>query len=116
MADIHPKLTHVDLDRSFILGVIYDDKSLTLEMEFRLESGHPDFAEPEEGEDGCFKQGFVRFSDLEDLRLRKTKVEEGKEQDFSEIFSATIAEDYAHVDSGWGEIELTAGSIRVAFD
>jgi len=27
-----------------------------------------------------------------------------------------ITEDYAHIDSGWGEIELTAGSIRVAFD
>ena len=116
MADTHPKLAKIDLNRSFILGVIYDDKSLALEMDFRLEADHPDFTPPPPGEEGCYKSGFVRFADLDDLRLKKTKVEEGKTQDLSVIYSAEITEDFAHIDSGWGEIELTANSVRVAFD
>jgi len=117
MAEQHPKLAKIDLDRSFILGVIYDDSSLTLEMDFRLEADHPDFKAPAEaGDDGCFKQGFVKFSELDDLRLRKTKVEEGNNADLSIINSATISADYAFIDSGWGEIELTAQTIRIAFD
>lgn len=116
MADRHPKLLKIDLARSFILGVIYDDKSLALEMDFRLEADHPDFIPPQPGEEGCYKQGFVRFADLDDLHIKKTKVIEGQQQDLSVIHSAMITDDYAHIDSGWGEIELTAGSIRVAFD
>ena len=112
----HPKLAKIDLDKSYILGVIYDDESLTLEMDFRLEADHPEFRPPEEGQDGRYRQGFVRFSDMDDLRLRKTKVEDGEDVDLSIINSATIDADYAFVDSGWGEIELTAQSIQIAFD
>lgn len=116
MADKHPKLAKIDLDRSYILGVIYDDQSLTLELDFRLEADHPDFVPPKKGEEGCYRQGFVKFSDLDDLRLRQTKAADGKNLDLSIIHSATITDDYAHVESNWGEIELTAQSIRVAFD
>ncbi|WP_284125240.1 hypothetical protein [Parerythrobacter aestuarii] len=112
----HPKLEKINLDKSYILGVIYDDESLTLEMDFRLEADHPEFKAPEAGQDGCYRQGFVRFSDMDDLRLRKTKVEEGKNVDLSIINAATIDADYAFIDSGWGEIELTAQSIQIAFD
>lgn len=112
----HPKLAGIDLDRSYILGVIYDDESLTLEMDFRLEPGHPKYRAPAAEADGCFNKGFVRFSDMDDLRLRKTKVGEDQKVDLSIINSATIDADYAFIDSGWGEIELTAQSIQIAFD
>lgn len=68
----HPKLENVDLDTSYILGVIYDDVSLTLEMDFHLLEGHPRF-EQTDAEEGCYRKGFIRFSDMEDLRLKKTK-------------------------------------------
>ncbi|WP_128892459.1 hypothetical protein [Erythrobacter sp. HKB08] len=112
----HPKLEGIDIEGSYILGVIYDDVSLTLEMDFRLKESHPKYAEPAEGEDGCFRQGFIRFADMDDLRLRKAKAEEGKEVDYSDIYSATFDGDYANIASGWGEIELTAQSIQIALD
>ena len=112
----HPKIAGIDLDKSYILGVIYDDESLTLEMDFCLQPGHAKYRVPAEGEDGCYNKGFIRFSDMDDLRLRKTKVPEGEQVDFSIITTATIDADYAFIDSGWGEIELTARSIQVAFD
>ena len=111
----HPKLEFVDLDSSYILGVIYDDESLTLEMDFRLLDGHPRH-EPTDDAEGCYRKGFIRFSDFDDLRLRKAVVEDGKQTDYSVIRTATIEGDYAFIDSGWGEIELTAQSIRIAVD
>ena len=113
--DRHPKLTGIDLDTSYILGVIYDDDSLTLEMDFHLLSDHPRYEAPDSDE-GCYRKGFIRFADFDDLRLRKTRVAEGKVIDLSVINSATIEGEYAFIDSGWGEIELTARTIQVAVD
>ena len=109
------QLAGIELDKSYILGVIYDDESLTLEMDFRLAPGHPRYEQPE-GDDGCYRNGFIRFADIDDLRLRKAKVEPGQDVNYSDVYSATIDGDYANISSGWGEIELTARSIRVAVD
>ncbi len=111
----HPKLAGIDLPTSYILGVIYDDESLTLEMDFHLMEGHPRYAAPD-GDEGCYSKGFVRFADFDDLRLRKTKVEDGREVNYSDIYSATLEGDYAMISSGWGEIELTARSIQIVVD
>lgn len=110
------KLAGIDLPTSYILGVIYDDESLTLEMDFRLLESHPGFQPSGDGSDGCYRKGFIRFADLGDLRLRKAEPGDGREVDYSDIYSATIEGDYANISSGWGEIELTARSIRVALD
>ena len=114
----HPKLAGIDLPKSYILGVIYDDESLSLEMDFRLTEAHPRYeATPEsENGDGRYAKGFIRFADLDDLRLRKAAVAEGEEVDYSDIYEATIEGDYANISSGWGEIELTAQSIQIALD
>ena len=111
----HPKLEAIDLEKSYIMGVIYDDESLTLEMDFHLLDSHPRYEEPDSDE-GCYRKGFIRFADFEDLRLRKAKAEDGREVDYSDIYSATIEGDYAFISSGWGEIELTAKSIQIAVD
>ena len=111
----HPKLNGIDIDTSYILGVIYDDESLTLEMDFHLLDSHARY-EKSDNPEGCYRNGFIRFADFEDLRLKKANVDDGKDQDLSVINSATIDGDYAFIDSGWGEIELTARSIQIAVD
>ena len=112
----HPKLGNIDFERSYITSVIYDDESLTLEMDFLLQEAHPKYAAPQQEGEACFKPGFIRLSALEDLRLAKAKPEAGKEVDYSDIYEATIDGNYVHIHGGWGEIELTAQSIQVAFD
>ena len=110
-ADKHPKLEFIDLERSKLLEVIYDDESLTLEMDFHVLQGHPRY---EAGDDGaCMRKGFISFADIDDLRIKQSQ---GASEDENSISSATIEGDYAFVDSGWGEIELTAQFIRVVVD
>lgn len=112
----HPKLEGIEIESSYILGVIYDDESLTLEMDFHLLERHPAYQAPTDGEEACYRQGFIRFAEMDDLRLRKAKPEGGKEVDYSDVYSATFDGDYANISSGWGEIELTAQSIQIALD
>lgn len=112
----HPKLAGIALETSFITGVIYDDVSLTLEMDFHLQRDHPEYQAPEDTSQGCFRVGFIRFSALEDLQLAKAKPEPSREVDYSDIYDATIDGNRVHIHSGWGKIELTAQSIQIAFD
>lgn len=107
----HPKLENIDLERSRLLEVIYDDESLTLEMDFRLLRGHAKYEPDENG--ACFRKGFISFADIDDLRIKQSQ---SGSDDETSISSATIEGDYAFVDSGWGEIELTAQWIRVVID
>ena len=110
----HPKLTHIDLVSSYILGVIYDDSSLTLEMEFHVLEGHPRYAPQDDGE--CYLKGCIRFADIDDLRMKNEKHEDGADVNLSIIKSAMIEDDYCLIQSNMGEIELTAQSIQVILD
>lgn len=110
----HPKLEHIDLGSSYILGLIYDDSSLTLELDMRIEEGHPRYAPQDDGE--CYIKGCIRFADIDDLRVKNEPHEKGEEVNLSIIKSAMIEGDYCFIHSNMGEIELTAKSIQVMLD
>lgn len=110
----HPGLTHIDLKSSYILGVIYDDESLTLEMEFHVQEGHPRYAPQDDGE--CYLKGCIRFADIDDLRMKNENHEGDEEINLSIIKSAMIEDDYCFIHSNMGEIELTARSIQIILD
>jgi hypothetical protein len=116
MSDVNdPRFEGIDFEHSYLLGVIYDDESLTLEMEFNLTADHPRYAAPADGEEGCFRQGFVRFADIEDLQISKARPGKGQ-ADYSTVYSLTGDGQKFEVSSGWGEIKVAAGSVRVALD
>lgn len=110
---VEDKLKGIDFANSYLLNVIYDDESLTLEMDYALEQAHPKYTAPEAGTDGCFRNGFIRFADIVDLRLDKARNATG---DLSVINSAEYRGDHVAISGGWGEVEVTARSIRVEVD
>jgi len=111
---VDDKLKGIDFPKSYLMNVIYDDESLTLEMDFALAPDHPRYAAPAAGEAGCYREGFIRFSDIVDLRLAKAKAADA--DNFSTINAARFDADHVAISSGWGEVEVTARSIRVAVD
>jgi hypothetical protein len=111
-----PRFKGIDFERSYLLGVIYDDESLTLEMDFRLTETHPEYAAPQPGEEGCYRGGFIRFADIEDLQIDKAKPTQGEEADYSVIYSVSGDGKTFEFSCGWGEIKVAARSVRVAFD
>jgi len=111
-----PRFEGIDFEQSFLLGVIYDDESLTLEMEFNLTPQHPRYEPPQPGEEGCFRGGYVRFADIDDLQIDKAPAPEGGQADYSIVYSVTGDGERFEFSTGWGEIKVSAGSVRIALD
>ncbi len=106
----------IDFARSYLLGVIYDDESLTLELDFNLTDAHPGYSAPQNGEEGCFRGGYIRFADIEDLQIDKAREADGDAPDYSVIYSVAHDGNKFEFSCGWGEIKVAAGSVRVALD
>jgi len=111
-----PRFESIDFERSFLTGVIYDDESLSLEMDFRLVEGHPRYAAPQPDEEGCYRGGYIRFGDIDDLQIDKAKAVEGQDEDYSIIYSVSGDGQRFEFSTGWGEIKVAAGSVRLALD
>lgn len=111
-----PRFAGIDFERSYLLGVIYDDESLTLEMDFRLAEQHPSYNVPAPGAEGCYKSGYVRFAEIDDLQIDKAPVQDGETIDYSIVHSVAGGGERFEFSTGWGDIKLSAGSIRIAFD
>lgn len=112
-----PRFEGLDFRRSFLLGVIYDDESLTLEMDFNLTEQHPRYSEPEGDESGCYRAGYVRFGDIQDLQIDKAPTPEGGQpDDYSVIHSVSGGGERFSILTGWGNVKVTARSIRIALD
>ena len=117
MSDISdPRFKGIDFESSYLLGVIYDDQSLTLEMDFRLAETHPEFVAPQDADEGCYRGGFIRFADIDDLQIDKVKAKDGEVADYSVIYSVAGDGKNFEFSCGWGEIKVSARSVRVAFD
>lgn len=116
-AAAHPNLSHIDLASSHILGMIYDDSSLTLEMDFYLLDDHPRF--PPRSDGACYLTGCIRLGDIDDLRISSDKGASDKSSAGSKsgvINKAMIEDDYCLIRSNMGEIELTAKAIQITLD
>ena len=110
-----PRFSGIDFERSYLLGVIYDDESLTLEMEFNLTEQHPGYQPPQPGEEGCFRGGYVRFAEIEDLQIDKAPTPEG-EADYSIVYAVAGDGERFEFSTGWGEIKVSAKAVRIALD
>ena len=111
-----PRFQGIDFARSYLLGVIYDDESLTLELDFNLTDAHRNYSAPQDGEEGCFRGGYIRFADIEDLQIDKARAADGDAPDYSVIYSVAGDGNKFEFSCGWGEIKVAAGSVRVALD
>ena len=108
-----PRFKGIDFERSYLTGVIYDDESLTLEMDFCLTELHPDYAQPQEGEEGCYRSGFIRFADIDDLQIDKAP---DPVEDYSIVYSVSGDGQRFEFFSGWGQVKVAARSVRIALD
>jgi len=108
-----PRFKGIDFQRSYLTGVIYDDESLTLEMDFNLTEIHPDYGTPQEGDDGCYRSGYIRFADIDDLQIDKVP---GEVDDYSIVYSVTGDGQRFEFSSGWGQVKVAARSVRISLD
>lgn len=108
---IASRFDHIAVDRSMLLGVVVDDDQLTLEMDFCLEPGHPDYEAPGAGEECCFHPGMIRFGGITTLNLERARGEGGQRRFAIQSFAIEGAK--FDMECDWGTIHLQARSIRV---
>ncbi|MBX7512960.1 hypothetical protein K3179_00200 [Qipengyuania sp. GH38] len=110
---IASRFDNVDVARSTLRAVIINDDELTLEMDFCLEPGHPEYEAPGEGEECCFHPGMLKFAGISKLSLdRRETGGEGKQRRFA-IDTFNIEGTKFDMACEWGDIHLQARSIRV---
>ena len=105
------RFANIAVERSMLLGVVVDDYQLTLEMDFCLEPGHPDYEAPGGGDECCFHPGMIRFGGITTLNLERAQGEAGQRR-FA-IQSFAIDGTKFDMACDWGAIHLQARSIRV---
>lgn len=108
---IASRFDNIALDRSKLLSVVVDDDQLTLEMDFCLEPGHPDYEASGAGEE-CFHPGMVRFSGISKLSLDRAEQAGGPQRRYA-IQSFAVDGTRCDMVCDWGVIHLQARSIRV---
>ena len=109
---IASRFDNVDIERSMLLGVIVDDDQLTLEMDFCLEPGHPDYEAPGIEDECCFHPGMLRFGGITSLTLERADTAGAGQRRFK-IQSFAIEGTRFDMECDWGAIHLQARSIRV---
>ena len=110
---IASRFDHIDIERSTLRAVIINDDELTLEMDFCLEIGHPEYEQPGEGDDNCFHPGLLRFAGITKLQLDRRDAGGDKLQRRFAIQTFRIEGTKFDMECEWGDIHLAARSIRV---
>lgn len=105
------RFDNIDVERSMLLGVVVDDDQLTLEMDFCLEPGHPDYEAPGNDAERCFHPGMIRFGGITTLNLERAHGGAGQRRYAIESFAIDGTKFDMRCD--WGAIHLQARSIRV---
>lgn len=105
------RFDNIAVEQSMLLGVVVDDDQLTLEMDFCLEPGHPDYEAPGSDDDYCFHPGMIRFGGITTLNLERAQGEAGQRRFAIHSFSIEGAK--FDMECDWGAIHLQARSIRV---
>ena len=110
---IASRFDHIDIERSTLRAVIINDDELTLEMDFCLEAGHPDYEQPGEDDDCCFHPGLLKFAGITKLQLDRRDAGGDKMQRRFAIQTFHIEGTKFDMECEWGDIHLAARSIRV---
>lgn len=109
---IASRFDHIAVERSMLLGVVVDDDQLTLEMDFCLSPGHPDYEASSGSDEGCFHPGMLRFAGITRLSLERAEQASSGNRRFA-IQSFAIDGTRFDLVCDWGTIHLQARSIRV---
>ena len=112
---IASRFDYLAMERSMLLGVVVDDDQLTLEMDFCLEPGHPDYEAPGSDDECCFHPGSIRFGGITTLNLERAQAAAGSARSRGRFAIRHFIIEGARcaLESEWGAINLQARSIRV---
>jgi hypothetical protein len=115
----HPRLSHVSLEDSYVLGWQAKGDALSIDLDVVLLPSHPVYSQPTVDEWACFKRGTLTFSrvtklsGLDRLNSSRPARDAAGEADFGHIEDATynLDGDYKITIELAGDLSFSAGEI-----
>jgi hypothetical protein len=109
-------LSNFYFEDSYVLSIDEAAESLMFELDAVLTKSHPQYQEPENGEQYCYRKVFLQFSyadSIEWLDRRTVKfVDSTGDLDYGNIDSFVI-DDFAYTLSGdWGKVIIRGGKVE----
>ena len=65
----HPELRHLVLEDSYVLGLAFEARILTISASFLLSESHPKWSPFTPPRYGCYRSGTIRFEKVIDLKV-----------------------------------------------
>lgn len=112
-------LSNIYLEDSFVLSISETSESLIFELEAVLTERHPQYEEPKEDEQYCYRKASLRFLnvcsiDWVDKRLMQYKDREDK-IDYGNIDGITIDDGSYKLWGDWGTVIVREGEMEFTF-
>ncbi|PRX49003.1 hypothetical protein B0I33_10335 [Prauserella shujinwangii] len=105
-----PELAGVYLEDSYVLGISEEPNRVVFTMEFVLTENHDAYCSPREGEQYCYRNGYLTFTNVIkvewlDQNFRKF-TDAANEEDMGNIDFLANENSSWHVGGDWGEVRI----------
>ncbi|WP_211330485.1 hypothetical protein [Prauserella muralis] len=105
-----PELADVYLEDSYVLNISEEPNKIVFTMEFVLTENHDSYSAPREGEQYCYRDGYLTFTDVSKVEwltqtLRKF-TDAANEEDMGNVDFLTGENGSWHVGGDWGEARI----------
>jgi hypothetical protein len=111
------QLRELVLEESYVLGITAIPGEVTFELDVVLAPGHAQYSPPTQGEQCCFRRGFLSFKVVTRLVWSNSgsppAVDASGEADYGHIDSFEWDEAGAVLDGDWGRMEVVSSSVEV---
>jgi len=105
-----PNLQGVYLEDSFVLNILESPGQLTFKLEAVLTPEHPSYHEPQPGQQYCYADGDLKFTNVSRVEWVKRTTNRYRdaagEEDLGNIDSLILDGDTFVVEGDWGEVRL----------
>jgi hypothetical protein len=115
-----PGLDQVYLEDSFVLDVLVTPGAVKVFLDVVLREGHPEYVEPVEGEQYCFRKGVLHFHDVTAVQWRlpegRPAIDASGETDYGGLDEFVVEGPTRRLSGEIGELLITCGGQGLGLD
>ena len=113
-----PALRHIYLEDSYVIGIKERGDVIEFKMEFVLMKSHPLYANPENGENYCYKEGLLIFPNVQKVEFVRTLAKYSDPDgsvDFGNIDVFFKDKNRYALEGDWGRLAVECGEPTVSY-
>ena len=113
-------LEGIYLEDSYVLGLVIGLEKTVISLELVLDETHPEYREPLQGEQYCYRKGKIIFYDYSGVNLSNIRsvasLDASGERDFGNIDYLRMTGKDFDVGGEWGDLRIRKGILELELD